>query len=144
MSLINFLSALSSTETQLKVYVDPDNVNEYVCSRDRGPNGWANLGSLESLSFGNQSSTEAIEVFLEGETELVFNDRVVHFSPKGLVNAYKKEIGNCEFFEWLEDLAEGTKLNLAKSAAEIFVYDTLPEILTQAREDRAYLASEID
>jgi hypothetical protein len=143
--LIKYLSGLNSTETQWGIYVDPENVDNYTCTQ-YGPDGWIKIGTPNSLSYGFQSTYEAVKAFLEGcGASLEFNGRTVRFNLKGLLEAYadRNERGNDELFDWLEEQAADIQAQWSIDEAENFVIDKLPDIISQAKTDSEYWAAEM-
>lgn len=150
--LIKYLSELNSTETQWSIYVDPDNLDNYICTQWDGPDGWVCIGTPYSLSYGFQSTYEAVKAFLEGcgadraaKGEFQWNDRTVRFNLKGLLEAYSERTirGNDELFDWLEEQAADIQAQWSVDEAEMFVADQLPDIISQAKADAAYYAAEL-
>jgi hypothetical protein len=87
--LIKYLASLNSTETQLGIYVDPENIDEFTCSQYR-PDGWVRIGSPDSLSFGFVPTDEVIDSHLMGVDSIEYKGKKVLFNRKGLISAYSE------------------------------------------------------
>lgn len=77
MSLREFLSSLNSSESNYGIWVDPDNFDNYRVGSLLHENGgvldnFLFIGSLDRLSFGNQSEQEAFWYYLRERLDLVY------------------------------------------------------------------------
>lgn len=123
MSLAAYLKNLNSAETQWSLYVNPQNIDEYRvgqnCFENGGlSDGWVCVGNLESLSYGFQSTTEAIAQYLEdNKDEIEFNGRKVRVNRDGIMSAYSDGLLADEFQEFLETEAESIKEIWAENEA---------------------------
>jgi hypothetical protein len=134
--LIKYLASLNSTETQLGIYVDPENIDEFACSQYR-PEGWVCIGSPDSLNFGFVPTDEVIDSHLMGVDSIEYKGKKVRFNRKGLISAYSEGRLDEEFQNWLMEEIEPTREDIALSEAEIFVSNRLPEIIEQYQSDLA-------
>jgi hypothetical protein len=125
MSLAQYLASLNSSETQWSVYVDPANLDNYRVGQDCFENGGINdgfvgIGSLESLSFGFQSTADAIESLLESG-RIHYKGREVRVRSKAILDAYRDGDLDSGFQEFLEAECEEIKQVWAVDAADLKV-----------------------
>jgi hypothetical protein len=138
LSLVDYLKNLNSSETQWGVWVNPSNVDEYRVGQFCFENGgilddWVCIGTLDKLSFGLQSQSEAIASWLKENEEFVYKNKKVRINASGLLKAWNLDILDSEFREFLEEKGEEIESEWTESEAEHFVYNKLPEILEQAK-----------
>lgn len=138
-TLLAYLQTLNTAENQWSVWVNPDNVDEYRIGQNCFENGglldnWVCIGSLDALSFGYQSTHDAIQHFLkESGGEISYNGKRVKINAKGILDAY--DCGNLDedFQKYLEQEALVIEQLWSEIDAEFFVSNTLPEILENAK-----------
>lgn len=144
-TLVKYLESLNTAENQVSLYVNPDNIDEYCCGRhdfgrDGVPDGWVCVGSLDNLSFGCQSTRDAIEQFLEESGgEIEYNGKRVKINADAILEAYDRGCLHEDFQYFLAEEAEIIKDLWREIDAEHFVIDTLPEIFANAK-----LATEVE
>lgn len=127
--LIDYLSTLNSTETQWSIYVNPENLDEYQCTQWDGRSGWLNIGTPDSLSFGFQPDLEHLKSYLLGSDYIEYKGKKVKFNRKGILEAYSEGTLDEDFQEFLLESIEDDKTESAKSEAEFFVNDTIPDLI---------------
>lgn len=148
MKLTEYLAQLNSADSQQGVWVNPENVDDYIVRpimfgynrQDCGD--YVLIGSLDRLSFGFQSQLEAIECFLNDHQDksdiydravLSYNGRKVVVSIKGII----ENLDNLDddFRSFLNLEAEAIESTWARNEADLFIEDKLPAILQSAKEE---------
>lgn len=124
-SLQNYLKQLNSAETQWGIWVNPENFEEeyrigQYCFENGGLNdGWVCIGNLEQLSFGFQSTYDAIKQWLENnDGEFEYNGRTVRVDVDAIAEAYGNGNLDEDFNAFLEGEAESIKEEWAKEESE--------------------------
>lgn len=133
--LVDYLASLNSCETQWWIYVNPENLDEHICTQFDSPEGWVCIGTPENLSFGFVRTSEVLESYLIGIEKLDYNGRSVRFNRKGLIEAYSSGYLCGEFENWLLGEIEETRMSIAKDSAENFVEWKLPEMIAAAKSE---------
>lgn len=142
-SLVDYLKSLNSAETQWGIWVNPENIDDYRIGQFQFENGgilddWICIGSLDKLSFGFQSTSEAIAQFIKDNKELLnYKDRPVKVNLKGIIEAYGSGYLDDDFRAYLEEKAEEVERIWSEMEAEDFVSNKVPEIIEQALNDCA-------
>jgi len=126
MTLVEYLSQLNTCESQWGLWVNPENLDDYRISQYCFENGGiydekVHIGSLESLSYGYQSMTEVMESYLCGIDFVQYNGRKVKIAHNSILEAYKNDLLDEDFREFLEDSAQDTKdeISLWEAKAKI-------------------------
>ena len=146
MTLLSYLSQLNSADQNQYIWVNPDDINDYKISQ-WSLSGRVNIGSLDNLSFGFQSMTEAIKNWLDNQkidrkkATFRYHGNKVTVAVRGIMDAYQSEALDKEFKEFLENEALDILSTWAEFEAENFINDNLPDILAQAKEDKETFAS---
>ena len=125
MKLATYLSTLNSSDNSQGIWVNPDNIDEYrigQCQFENGGllDGWDYIGSLESLSYGFQSETEALESVLEGD-RFYFGGKHVRVNKQGIIDAYFEDNLAAEFAAALHKESEYIMSQWATDAADLKV-----------------------
>lgn len=146
-ALRDYLKTLNSSDSQWGVWVNPKNPTEdhrigQYCFENGGLlDGWILIGSLENLSFGFQSESDAFASWIsDGQSEHIstltrtisFNDRDVHVNPEALYEAYTEGKLEKAFAGFIDNELQDITTEWADLAAEDFVENRLPEILESA------------
>jgi hypothetical protein len=123
------------------LFVNPENIDEYRIGEDRFENGglndgWVEVGSLDDLSFGFQSTTEAMGCYLnECNGVLEYKGGNVRFDRKGLLEAYLSGYLDSEFQSFLKCQADNIAKEWSNNKASLWVGNVLPGILSQENEE---------
>lgn len=140
-ALQSYLQSLNTSESQWGLWVNPENPTEeyrigQYCFENGGiKDDWVCVGSLDKLSFGFQSDSEALETFLEqNDGGLDYNDRKVLFNKQGLLDAWSNDSLDEEFRSFLEAEIEKIQAIWSEEEAWNFVVNKLPEILESAKQ----------
>jgi hypothetical protein len=144
-SLASYLQSLNSAESQWGIWVNPENPTEehrigQYCFENGGlDDGWVCIGSLDNLSFGFQSTADAIEEYLESheDTGIEFNGGLLRYNTKGMVAAWSSGYLDDDFQAFLESEAATIEAEWAECEAEEFVAFKLPDILEAAAQSQA-------
>ena len=151
-TLVNYLKNLNSQETQWGVWVNPENTDEYRVGQFCFENGgllddWICIGSLDKLSFGFQSQSDAIKALLTNhktryKAGIEYKGREVRVNLDAIMDAWSNGNLNSEFGSFLEKRAKEIELQWAELEAEDFVYNKLPAIISEvlkSREEAAFI-----
>jgi hypothetical protein len=129
MSLQEYLSNLNSADSQWGIWVDPDNVNDYIvascCSENRT---YILIGSLDKLSFGFQSQHDAIKQYLEENQLLIYKGKKVKVNKKEILQAWSDGNLDADFAKFLEQNSLNIMQVWSECEAEEFVNNKIPEI----------------
>lgn len=147
-ALASYLQSLNSAESQWGVWVNPENpteeyrIGQYIFENGGLDDGWVSIGTLESLSFGYQSTIDAIKEYLEdNETSgFEFEGKTVRYSVGGIVDAYSEDSLDDAFRTFLESEAVKIEAVWSEFEAEDFVTNNLPDILESAANAQAEYA----
>ena len=140
MTLLSYLSSLNSADSSNYGWVNPDDINDYKVS-PRDLSGRVNIGSLDNLSFGFQSMTEAIRNWLDNQkisrdkSAFQYHGNKVIVAVNQVMEAYTSELLDKEFKQFLEEEASDILEAWSEAEAENFIDNGLAEILAQAKED---------
>lgn len=138
--LVEYLASLNTSENQWSLYVNPENVDDYRIGQDCFENGGLldnkiQVASLDRVSFGFQSTREAIGSFLvDSGDAITYKNKTVKLNKDGILEAYSNGYLGSEFTEFLETQAEAIEKSWSVDEAEFWVYDTLPTILAERAE----------
>lgn len=142
MSLQEYLSNLNSADSQLGIWVNPNNINDYRIGQFQFENGGILdgkicIGSLDQLSFGYQSQLDAIKQYLEENQLLTFKGKKLKVNQKEILQAWSDGNLDLEFSSFLEKKSQPIMEMWASYEAEEFINNQLPKIIEQALEDAA-------
>lgn len=141
--LLDYLKGLNSAESQWGIWVNPENpqdeyrVGQYCFENGGVKDDWIHIGSLDDLSYGFQSMSEAIESYLSNLDCVQFKGRKVRVNKKAIVEAWSNGSLDDEFREFLESEAEAVKEVWADCEASAFVYDEMPEKIAAVLKERS-------
>ena len=129
MSLQEYLSNLNCPEPQWGIWVNPDNVNDYIvapcCSENRK---YILIGSLDKLSFGFQSQHDAIKQYLEENQLLIYKGKKVKVNKKEILQAWSDGNLDADFAKFLEQNSLNIMQVWSECEAQEFVNNKIPEI----------------
>lgn len=142
MNLVEYLAQLNTCENQWSLWVNPENPDEYRVGQNIFENGgvldgYINIGSLDSLSFGYQSITEALESYLNScGNEILYQGKKVKINSEAILEAYQSSRLSSDFELFLKSQAEEICETWAQEEADGFVENKLPKILEDYEECR--------
>jgi hypothetical protein len=140
--LVKYLANLNSADSQWGVWVNPENTDEYRIGQFQFENGgildnWICIGSLDRLSFGYQSQSDAIAQYLQDENSRIkYKDRYISVSIKGIVEAYSNGNLDDKFQAFLEEEACVIQKFWSEMEAENFVCNELPDLIEEVLKAR--------
>ena len=140
MSLQEYLSNINSADSQLGIWVNPDDVDDYRIGPFQFENGGILdgkicIGSLDQLSFGYQSQLDAIKQYLEENQLLTFKGKKLKVNQKEILQAWSDGNLDPSFSSFLEEKSQPIMKMWASYEAEEFVNTKIPEIIEQALKD---------
>ena len=136
MSLQNYLSNLNSADSQYGIWINPDNINDYIVAPFSSENEkYIFIGSLKKLSFGYQSQHDAIKQYLKENQLLAYEGKKVKVNQKEILQAWSDGNLDPNFSSFLEEKSQDIMQVWSECEAEEFVNNKIPEILEQALED---------
>lgn len=146
-SLQDYLQQLNSAESQWGIWVNPENpteeyrIGQYCFENGGMADSWVCVGSLENLSFGFQSTYDAIKQFIEDSDDaVVYNGKVVKVNAKGILEAYSSGLLDEDFQEFLESEAAKIEAIWAEEESWDFVHNKMPDILEEVQKKQEIYA----
>jgi hypothetical protein len=132
MTLVAYLSNLNTCENQWSLFVNPENVDDYRIGQDCFENGGmldakVNVASLDDVSFGFQSRSEALEFILK-YADLKFKAKKINFNKQAMIEAYNEDLLGEDFKKYLDELIdEHVEIN-SIAEAELYVENLQDEL----------------
>lgn len=143
-SLREYLTSLNCADSSQGIWVNPDNVDDYIIrpimfgynAQDYGNR--VCIGSLDKLSYGYQSTYDAIKAYLEDHkyahnlSTFEYNGRV-RVSISGILSAYSDNLLDEDMVKFLEREAETIEKIWSEVEADLFINEELPIIIEASR-----------